>query len=97
VTRGAQYVRMSTDHQKYSTENQALAIAAYAAQRNISIVQSYADRGRSGVSIGRREALKELLHDVKSGHANYDVILVYDVIPNLINCDSLTIPKSVLL
>jgi hypothetical protein len=29
--RAAQYVRMSTEHQRYSTENQAAAIAVYAA------------------------------------------------------------------
>jgi len=34
--RAAQYVRMSTDHQQYSTLNQADAIAAYAAQRGLS-------------------------------------------------------------
>ena len=28
--RAAQYVRMSTNHQRYSIENQAAAIAAYA-------------------------------------------------------------------
>jgi predicted site-specific integrase-resolvase len=31
--RAAQYVRMSTKRQKYSIENQAAAIAAYAASR----------------------------------------------------------------
>ena len=46
--RAAQYVRMSTDHQRYSTENQAEIIAAYAARRNFEIVRTYADEGRSG-------------------------------------------------
>ena len=77
--RAAQYVRMSTDHQKYSTENQAVCIAAYAAQRNLSVVRSYVDRARSGVTIEHREALKQLLHDVKTRQADYDVVLVYDV------------------
>ena len=31
LVRAAQYVRMSTDHQRYSTENQSDAIAAYGA------------------------------------------------------------------
>ncbi|MEO0781204.1 MAG: recombinase family protein, partial [Pseudomonadota bacterium] len=31
--RAAQYVRMSTEHQNYSTENQSDAIAHYAVQR----------------------------------------------------------------
>lgn len=43
LVRAAQYVRMSTDLQKYSTENQAEAIAAYAARRGIEIVRTYAD------------------------------------------------------
>ena len=29
------------DHQRYSTENQADAIAAYAAQRNLEIARTY--------------------------------------------------------
>jgi DNA invertase Pin-like site-specific DNA recombinase len=77
--RAAQYVRMSTDRQKYSTENQAAAIAAYAAQRNLTIVRTYADHGRSGVRIEGREDLQRLIRDVKSGEADFDVILVYDI------------------
>ena len=37
AVRAAQYVRMSTEHQQYSTENQAEAIRLYAEQRNIEI------------------------------------------------------------
>ena len=33
--RAAEYVRMSTEHQQYSTENQADKIREYAAQRGI--------------------------------------------------------------
>jgi hypothetical protein len=40
LIRAAQYVRMSTEHQKYSTENQADAIAHYAAARGFEIVRS---------------------------------------------------------
>lgn len=39
--RAAQYVRMSTEHQKYSTENQSEAIAAYAARRGFDVVRTY--------------------------------------------------------
>jgi predicted site-specific integrase-resolvase len=56
--RAAQYVRMSTGHQKYSTENQSEAIAAYAARRGIEIVWTYADEGRSGLTFEGRNALK---------------------------------------
>jgi hypothetical protein len=33
--RAAQYVRMSTEHQQYSTENQAEVIQQYAARRGL--------------------------------------------------------------
>jgi DNA invertase Pin-like site-specific DNA recombinase len=33
MRRAVEYVRMSTDHQKYSTENQSDAIRKYAAER----------------------------------------------------------------
>ena len=77
--RAAQYVRMSTDHQKYSTENQADAIAAYAAQRNLTIVREYADEGRSGLNISGRAGLQRLISDVRTGQADFESILVYDV------------------
>jgi DNA invertase Pin-like site-specific DNA recombinase len=77
--RAAQYVRMSTDHQKYSTENQREAIAAYAARRGLTIVREYADDGRSGLRLEGRDALKQLLQDVRSRRADFGVVLVYDV------------------
>jgi DNA invertase Pin-like site-specific DNA recombinase len=77
--RAAQYVRMSTEHQKYSTENQADAIAAYAARRGLEIVRTYEDAGKSGLKLDGRDALKALISDVTSGRADFSVILVYDV------------------
>ncbi len=41
--RAAQYVRMSTEHQQYSTNNQSDKILEYAQRRNIEIVQTYAN------------------------------------------------------
>src|SRR5450631_681684 len=70
---------MSTDHQKYSTENQADAIRAYAAQRGIEIVRTYANSGKSGLSLDGRDALKQLIEDVQNGAADFKIILVYDV------------------
>ena len=78
-SRAAQYVRMSTDHQRYSIENQAAAIATFAAQRNLTIVRTYADRGRSGVRLDGREDLQRLISDVRSGQADFKLILVYDI------------------
>lgn len=69
--RAAQYVRMSTDMQQYSLDNQSAAIAVYAAQRGLTIVRSYEDAGRSGLRIEGRDALKSLIDDVKSGRADY--------------------------
>jgi DNA invertase Pin-like site-specific DNA recombinase len=72
-------VRMSTEHQKYSTENQAEIIARYAAQRGITIVRTYADEGKSGLRLDGRDALKQLIGDVREGRADFSIILVYDV------------------
>lgn len=77
--RGAEYVRMSTEHQKYSTENQGDAIRNYAARRGIEIVRTYADAGKSGLKLDGRDALKALIADVEAGKADYQTILVYDV------------------
>jgi len=46
-TKAAIYVRMSTDHQKYSTENQEDAIREYADKKNLEIIKVYADHGKT--------------------------------------------------
>ena len=79
LARAAEYVRMSTDHQRYSTENQSDAIRRYAEGRGIEIVKTYADHGKSGLSINGRGALQRLIDDVRAGRADFTVILVYDV------------------
>jgi DNA invertase Pin-like site-specific DNA recombinase len=60
---------MSTDHQRYSTENQADAIRRYAESRGLEFVRSYADEGKSGLRLDGRDALKRLIDDVQSGNA----------------------------
>ena len=70
---------MSTEHQKYSTENQSDAIRRYADQRGFSIVKTYVDAGRSGLSIEGRDGLKQLISDIENGKADYSVVLVYDI------------------
>lgn len=75
----AQYVRMSTDHQRYSTENQGEAIQAYADQHGMAIVRTYADEGKSGLSLEGRDALKRLIADVQASKPDFEVILVYDI------------------
>ncbi len=75
----AEYVRMSTEHQKYSTENQSDAIREYAKRNGFEIVRTYADAGKSGLKIEGRDALLQLIADVESGAADFNAILVYDV------------------
>lgn len=77
--RAAQYVRMSTEHQKYSTANQAETISRYATRRGLTIVRTYADEGKSGLRLDGRDALKQLIGDVREGRADFSTILVYDV------------------
>lgn len=77
--RAAEYVRMSTEHQQYSTENQADKIREYAARRGIEIIKTYADAGKSGLRIDGRQALQQLIKDVETGAADFQIILVYDV------------------
>jgi DNA invertase Pin-like site-specific DNA recombinase len=77
--RAAQYVRMSTDFQRYSIQNQAAAIAAYAQEKNLAIVRTYVDEGRSGLRIKGRAGLINLIDDVGSENADFDHILAYDV------------------
>lgn len=77
--KAAQYVRMSTEHQQYSTYNQADKIKEYADRRGIEIICTYADDGKSGLSIDGRAALQKLIADVESGAADFNLILVYDV------------------
>ncbi|MEH6461720.1 recombinase family protein [Chitinimonas sp. JJ19] len=77
--RAAAYVRMSTEHQQYSTENQLSAIEHYAASRGVEIVHVYADEGKSGLRLEGRNALQQLLKDAESGTADFSAVLVYDV------------------
>ncbi|MDD3181327.1 MAG: recombinase family protein, partial [Alphaproteobacteria bacterium] len=70
---------MSTDHQKYSTENQADAIREYAVRRKMEIVKIYTDSGKSGLKLEGRDALQQMIADVQSGNAGFQVILVLDV------------------
>lgn len=75
----AMYVRMSTDHQKYSTENQADAIREYAARHQIEIIETYTDAGKSGLKIEGRDGLNRLINDVQSVRVKFSMILVLDV------------------
>ena len=77
--RASVYVRMSTDHQRYSTENQLETIKRFADARDIEIVRIYEDAGKSGLNLEGRDAFQRLLADVERGAADFGTILVYDV------------------
>jgi DNA invertase Pin-like site-specific DNA recombinase len=76
--RAAQYVRTSTEHQQYSTENQSDVLREYAKKRGFEIVRTFIDAGKSGLHIDGRDELNELIADVQSGAADFGAILVTD-------------------
>jgi DNA invertase Pin-like site-specific DNA recombinase len=66
----AAYVRMSTEHQQYSTSNQMDVIREYAKRRGMQIVKDYSDEGKSGLNIQGRESLAQMIQDVQDGKIN---------------------------
>jgi DNA invertase Pin-like site-specific DNA recombinase len=77
--RAAQYVRMSTEHQQYSLENQVAVIERYAEGHGFLVAETYADAGKSGLVLRNRAGLRRLLQDVMGGSPPFEVILVYDI------------------
>ena len=77
--RAAAYVRMSTEHQQYSTSNQMDAVREYAIRRGMDIIKIYSDEGKSGLNIQGRDSLSTMISDVTGGLADFTCILVYDV------------------
>jgi len=77
--RAAAYVRMSTEHQQYSTSNQMDTNTEYAVRKGMVIGPIYSDEGKSGLNIKGRDALERMIQDVESGKADFTAILVYDV------------------
>src|SRR5260221_860688 len=75
----AQYLRMSTEHQQYSLENQSTAIQRYASSQGFEVVRTYSDAAKSGLVLRHRIGLRQLLQDVVASDPGYRVILVYDV------------------
>lgn len=65
-----QYLRMSTEHQQYSLENQADAIRQYSESKGFEIVRTYSDAAKSGLLLRTRRGLRQLLEDVVSGESN---------------------------
>ncbi|EOA2960729.1 MULTISPECIES: recombinase family protein [Enterobacterales] len=77
--RVAQYLRMSTNLQEFSLDNQAQFIKKYANEHNMEILYTYDDAGKSGVSTTGRHDFNKLVNDVLTKEINIDAVLVYDV------------------
>ena len=65
--RAALYVRMSTEHQQYSPENQFGNSPSVFGSR------------QSGLNIAGREGLNQLMSEAENKQANFSALLVYDV------------------
>jgi len=61
----AQYLRMSTEHQQYSPENQARCILQYAETHGFVIICTYFDPAKSGLLLKNRLGLRGLLQGLE--------------------------------
>lgn len=76
--RAAAYIRMSTELQVESPENQERGIRTYADAYGIEIVKIYADLGVSGMTAEERKQFQAMLDDVASGRNEYSIVLYLD-------------------
>ena len=77
--RAVAYLRMSTEHQQYSTEHQIAVIERYAVEHDAEIVATYSDDARSGLQLENRPGMRRMLEDAKRKDSGFEMILVYDV------------------
>ena len=73
--KGAIYIRMSTDLQTESPENQERQIRDFAAAYGIEIVEVYADLGISGMTAEDRDEFLALIDDVENKRNEFDIVL----------------------
>jgi len=76
--KGAMYIRMSTELQVESPENQERAIRTYAAQYGIELIKTYADLGVSGINTEKREQFQAMIDDVEQGRTAFNIVLYLD-------------------
>ena len=77
--RAVAYLRMSTEQQQYSTDNQIAVIERYAAEHDMEIVATYSDKAKSGLRLENRPGMRRLLEDAQRKDSDFDTILVYDI------------------
>lgn len=73
AVRAVAYVRMSTDQQELSIGTQLETISRYAEGNQMRLVRVYEDAAKSGLQIGNRSAMKQLLRDVMDDQIQRDV------------------------
>ena len=78
-TPAVQYLRMSTEQQCYSFEQQSESIARYAVGHGYAVQRTYQDAARSGLRLTGRAGLQRLLIDVLRPDRDFSAILVLDV------------------
>ncbi len=76
--KGAIYIRMSTELQVESPENQERQLRTYADSYGIEVVKKYADLGVSGMTAEQREQFQTMLDDVESNRNSYSIVLYLD-------------------
>ena len=60
------YIRMSTDHQKYSPDNQKAFLLEYANKNGLTVVGEFIDEGISGVVTQKRYQFLNLIDLVRT-------------------------------
>ena len=76
MKRCALYVRMSTDKQEHSAENQIQVLEGYARRNDLKVVKTYSDEGISGTKAEKRPAFMRMIED--SSRDIFDIVLIYD-------------------
>lgn len=79
MQQAAAYVRMSTEHQKYSIDNQLAGIRAYCELNDLDLCRVYSDAGISGLTFENRPGLRSLISDAEAGPLPFQVLVVLDV------------------
>lgn len=75
----AQYLRMSTDHQRYSLFNQSEFLREYAEKNGMEIIHTYDDSGKSGVTANGRKSFHQLIDDVSNHYIDIKAVLIFDM------------------
>lgn len=76
--KAAIYIRMSTELQTESPENQERQIRDFAAVYGIEIVDVYADLGVSGMTVEGRDQFLALIDDVENARNTFSIVLYLD-------------------